>query len=130
MHEGIELRLERLRELFELTPFDIDVLLVCMAVEFDLRYEKLYGYLQDDVTKKKPSVELLLNLLAPSFERNINARQRLSAEAPLLRFRLVELVEDPSHLPAPLLSRFVKVDDRIVQYLLDGKAWMSTSVLS
>ena len=122
MHEGIELRLERLRELFELTPFDIDVLLVCMAVEFDLRYEKLYGYLQDDVTKKKPSVELLLNLLAPSFERNINARHRLSPEAPLLRFRLVELVEDPSHLPVPLLSRFVKVDDRIVQYLLDGKS--------
>jgi AAA+ superfamily predicted ATPase len=122
VHEGIELRLERLRELFELTPFDIDVLLVCMAVEFDLRYEKLYGYLQDDVTKKKPSVELLLNLLAPSFERNINARHRLSPEAPLLRFRLVELVEDPSHLPVPLLSRFVKVDDRIVQYLLGGQA--------
>lgn len=120
--ERIELRLERLRELFELTPFDIDALLVCMAVELDLRYEKLYGYLQDDVTKKKPSVELLLNLLAPSFERNVNARQRFSPEAPLLRSRLVELIEDPSHLPAPLLSRFVKVDDRVVQYLLGGKA--------
>jgi SpoVK/Ycf46/Vps4 family AAA+-type ATPase len=121
MREGIELRLERLRELFELTPFDIDALLVCMAVELDLRYEKLYGYLQDDVTKKKPSVELLLNLFAPSFGSSVSARQRLSAEAPLLRFRLLELVEDPSHLPTPLLSRFVKVDDRVVQYLLGAK---------
>ena len=121
MRERIELRLERLRELFELTPFDIDVLLVCMAVELDLRYEKLYGYLQDDVTKKKPSVELLLNLLAPSLGLNVKARQRFSAEAPLLRFHLVDLIEDSSHIPASLLSRFAKVDDRIVQYLLDGK---------
>ncbi|SEL12318.1 ATP-binding protein [Nitrosovibrio tenuis] len=122
MRGGIELRLERLHELFQLTPFDIDVVLVCMAVELDLRYEKIYGYLQDDVTKKKPSVELLLNLLAPTLELNVNARPRLSAEAPLLRFHLVYLIEDPAHLSAPLLTRFVKVDDRIVQYLLGEQA--------
>src|SRR5690348_13652269 len=53
VQEGVELRLDRLSKIFELGRFDIDVLLVCMAVELDLRYEKLYGYLQDDVTKKK-----------------------------------------------------------------------------
>jgi SpoVK/Ycf46/Vps4 family AAA+-type ATPase len=120
IREGTELRLERLRELFDLTPFDADVLLICMAVELDLRYEKLYCYLQDDVTKKKPCVELLLNLLAPTFERSVAARQRLSPDAPLLRFHLMELIEDTPNLPTPLLSRFVKIDDRAVQYLLDG----------
>lgn len=118
LSQGIELRLERLRQLFELTPFDIDVLLVCMTVEFDLRYEKLYAYLQDDLNKKRPSVELLFNLLAPSLELSIDARLRLLPESPLLRFRLIELIEDPSQPRSPLLSKYLKADDRIVQYLL------------
>ena len=46
----------------------IDVLLICLASELDLRYERLYAYLQDDVTRKQPSVDLVLNLLCPSFE--------------------------------------------------------------
>ena len=117
LSEGIDLRLERIRALFELTQFDVDVLLICMAVELDLRYEKLYAYLQDDLNKKKPGVELLLNLLAPSLELSVSARARFSPAAPLLRFQLIELLDDPSH-PSPLLSKFVKVDDRIVQYLL------------
>lgn len=121
LNKGIELRLEHLRQLFELTQFDLDALLICMAVELDLRYERLYAYLQDDVARKKPGIELALNLLAPSLELSVDARQRFSPEAPLVRFRLIELLEEPPHLPSPLLSRFLKVDDRIVQYLLDAE---------
>jgi hypothetical protein len=118
LRQGIELRLERLRQLFELDPFDIDVLLVCMAVEFDLRYEKLYAYLQDDVSKKRPGVGLIFNLLAPTLELSIKARRRLQAEAPLLHFHLVEMLEDPAQPRSPLLSKYLKADDRIAQYLL------------
>lgn len=118
LNNGAELRLEQLRQLFGLSRFDIDVLLVCLAVELDLRYERLYAYLQDDIAKKNPSVELLLNLLAPTLELSIDARRRFSSEKPLLRFRLMELVEDPSHPSSPLLSKSIKLDDRIVQYLL------------
>jgi hypothetical protein len=42
----ITLRLEELARLFDLTSFDIDVLLICLAPELDLRYERLYVYLQ------------------------------------------------------------------------------------
>ncbi|WON73522.1 AAA family ATPase [Nitrosospira sp. Is2] len=118
---GMELRLERLRELFELTQFDVDVILICLAAEFDLRYEKLYAYLQDDVTKKVPGVQLILNLLAPSLELSISARRRLSADAPLLRFNLIEIVEDLPQPRGPLLSRYLQVDDHIVQYLLGAE---------
>jgi hypothetical protein len=55
-----------LQELFQLSPLDLDVLLICLAPELDLKYEKLYAYLQDDVTKKRPSVDLCLTLLCPS----------------------------------------------------------------
>src|SRR5690349_10131008 len=39
-----------LREEWRLSPFDADVLLIAAAPELDLRYERLYAFLQDDVT--------------------------------------------------------------------------------
>ena len=57
------LRLDRLARLFGLSTLDIDILLICLAPELDNRYERLYAYLQDDVTRKRPSVDLVFNLL-------------------------------------------------------------------
>jgi hypothetical protein len=59
---GILLRLVDLTSRFQLSGFDVDVLLICLAAEIDLRYERLYAYLQDDVTKKCPSVDLALSI--------------------------------------------------------------------
>ncbi len=118
LRSGIELRLHRLSELFRLTPIEIDALLICMAVELDLRYERLYAYLQDDVTKKKPSVDLVLNLLIPTVEAKLQARTYFSSKAPLIRHRLLELIEDSSTPRPPLLAKYLKIDDRVAQYLL------------
>jgi AAA+ superfamily predicted ATPase len=115
---GIVLALDRLQQYFALTSFDMEILLICMAIELDPRYEKLYAYLQDDVTRKKPSVDLVFKLFAFSIERQAAARDRFSSESPLRRCRLIGLVEDPAQPQAPLLSRYIKLDDRIVQYLL------------
>ncbi len=119
VRSGVTLRLHQLTRLFRLTPVDVDVLLVCLAPELDLRYERLYAYLQDDVTKKRPSVDLVLNLLCPSFEGKLEARQRFVDSAPLIDQRLVHLFDDPSQHRPPLLSRYLKLDDRLVNYLLD-----------
>lgn len=115
---GVELRLDRLQTLFTLQRFDIDVLLVCMAAELDQRYEKLYAYLQDDVTRKRPTVDLLLNLLTPSPAQHLAARRHFVVGAALLRSRLVETIDDTSQPNPTLLSRGLKPDDRIVDYLL------------
>lgn len=115
---GITLRLEELAHLFRLPPFDIDILLICLAPELDLRYERLYAYLQDDVTKKRPSVDLVLNLVCSSFEDKLAARDRFSLGSSLLKHHLIDLFDDPSHQNPPLLGRYLKVDDRVVNYLL------------
>ena len=102
--QGVTLRLEELARFFNLTSFEIDVLLICLAPELDLRYERLYAYLQDDVTKKRPSVDLVLNLLCSSFEAKLAARPRFAPEALLFRHRLLHLFDDPSH-HNPLIRR-------------------------
>ncbi|HDD24021.1 MAG TPA: ATP-binding protein [Chloroflexi bacterium] len=118
--QGITLRLEELARLFQLNQFDIDVLLICLAPDLDLRYERLYAYLQDDVTKKRPSVDLVLNLLCSSFEEKLRARPRFESDASLLRHHLLHLFDDPSYQNPPLLGRYLKVDERVVSYLLDS----------
>ena len=116
---GVELRLEKLASLFRLTAFDIDTILICLAPELDLRYGRLYAYLQDDVTKKRPSVDLVLNLLCSSFEEKIISRHRFSLKSPLLKHHLVNIFNDPSQYKEPFLGNFLRVDDRVVNYLLE-----------
>ncbi len=115
---GIVLPLDELARFFQLTPFDVDALLVALAPELELRYQRLYAYLQDDVTKRHPSVNLVIDLLCSSFEAKITARSHFASSAPLLKHRLLHLFDDPSHHHPPLLSRYLKVDERIVNYLL------------
>jgi hypothetical protein len=117
---GVRSRLNDLTELFALEALDRDALLVCVAPEVDLRYERLFAYLQDDVTKRRPSVDLVLNLLVSSLDEKLTALERFRPEAPLIDHELVALFDDPHHHAPPLLGKFVKVDDRVVSYLLDG----------
>ena len=118
LRRSIELRLHHLQQLFGLDPFEVDVVLVCLAVELDLRYERLYAYLQDDVTKKQPSVNLVLNLLASSTEAKFEAFRHFAADAHLVDNQLIDLISDSSQPQSPLLAKFLKVDSRIAQYLL------------
>jgi SpoVK/Ycf46/Vps4 family AAA+-type ATPase len=118
LRQGVTLRLDKAARLFDLAPFDLDILLICLAPEIDLRYERLYAYLQDDVTKKRPSVDLALNLLSPSLEAKLANRRRFTPAGPLSQHDLVGLFDDPSHVQPPLLSKYLKADERIVAYLL------------
>ena len=127
--------LGRLATAFGLSAFDVDIIVVALAPEFDLRYERLYAYLQDDVTRRRPSVDLTLNLLSSSAEKKLAGRANFALEAPLIRHGLVHLVADPNHVQPPLLAHYIKLDDQVVRLLLgeqgldrrlDGCCWLLT----
>lgn len=103
---------------FGLSSFDVDLILIALAPELDLRYERLYAYLQDDVTRKRPSVDLALNLLCPSAEAKLKRRGHFAVEAPLIRHGLLHLIPDPNQLRPPLLAYYLKLDEQIVHLLL------------
>ncbi len=111
-------RLARLQKAFGLSPFELDVVLIALAPELDLRYEKIYAFLQDDVTRRRPSVDLALRLLCPGLAAQIAARRSFDADAPLLNYRLIELSEEAGSRQTAFLSRSLKLDDGIVAYLL------------
>ena len=60
------LALPSLAAQFSLSPPEVDILMVALAPELEPRYETLYAYLQNDVTRRHPSVDLALNLICRS----------------------------------------------------------------
>ncbi len=103
----------RLASRAKLSDLDAELLLVALLPDLDSRFEKLYGYLNDDVTRRRASVGLALELAGAS-PLDAIARSRLSAGAPLVDRALVG-VEDPER---PFLSRALRVPDRVTAHLL------------
>jgi AAA+ superfamily predicted ATPase len=122
LRRGVSLRLVELARLFDLTAFDVDVILTCLAPELDRHYERLYAYLHDDVTRRQPTIDLALNLLCPDLETKVAARTRFTPVAPLCRHHLVQLGEEPDQRPASLLGRTLRLHPRVTRFLLDDDA--------
>ena len=111
--QELDLRLDVLMARFELDSFDRDALLICLAPWLDLRYEKVFGYLQDDVTKKQPSVNLILDLLAPMGLDRMRELERFSKNGDLRGHDLVQavLVDKPER--TNLLAMRLAVDSAV-----------------
>jgi len=111
-------RLQNLVEAFGLNEFEKDILLICLAPAFDLRYEKIYGYIQDDVTRKRPGINLVLNLACSSEPEHLLALSHFTAEAPLFKYHFLERFSEPGQNRSPLLSQSLQIDETLVQWLL------------
>jgi SpoVK/Ycf46/Vps4 family AAA+-type ATPase len=122
LREGVSLRLAELARIFGLTAFDLDVVMLCLAPELDRGYERLYAYLHDDVTRQRPTADLALNLFCPDLDAKLAARTRLTPAGPLLRHHLVELREEPGQHSASWLGSGLRLDPRVVGYLLETDA--------
>nr|WP_052372167.1 ATP-binding protein [Amycolatopsis taiwanensis] len=106
-------RLTRLAAAAGLSELDLALLLVALAPDVDSRFEQFYGYLNDDVTRRRATVGLALRLCGLP-EAGATGRSRLTAGAPLARAGLLVLTEPDR----PLLSRELRLPDRVVAYLL------------
>lgn len=113
--EGCDLRLRHLARSFGLVAADVDILLVAMAPDLDSRFEKLYGYLNDDVTRRRATVGLALELAElPVLDSAIRAR--VLPGSPMVDGGLLFLEESDR----PFLTRSLRVPDRVTAHLLGG----------
>jgi SpoVK/Ycf46/Vps4 family AAA+-type ATPase len=110
--------LARLAQMHGLSRFDLDVVLIALAPQLDLRYERLYAYLQDNVSHRRPSVDLVLNLLCTSAEEKTMRRAHFAPGAPLLESGLLHLMPAREEERPPLLSHFVRLDAQVVRLLI------------
>jgi ATPase family associated with various cellular activities (AAA) len=113
---GHRIRLRELARTFALEPLDLELLLVALVADLDSRYERLYGYLNDDVTRRRPSTAVALALCGVPLS-SAAGRARL-LHGPLVEGGLVE-VEDNDR---PFPGRALRVPDRVVGHLLGDDA--------
>ncbi|WP_330283756.1 ATP-binding protein [Streptomyces sp. NBC_00588] len=106
-------RLAELSGRLGLTELDAALLLIALAPDLDRTFEPLYGYLNDDVSRRRATVSLALDLVGAPLH-SPGARARLHATAPLCRLGLLT-VEEPER---PFLSRSLRAPDRLVAHLL------------
>ena len=97
-----------LRQLLGLSPFELDVLVICAAMELDSRTAGLCARAQPDLNRPYPTFALALTLFEDA------AWDALSPARPLRRWRLIEINQPGAQ---PLTTSALRADERIVSYL-------------
>jgi len=123
LDKKIPLALPLLARLFNLSPIEVQVVVICLAPELDRKYDTLYAYLQDDITRKRPSMDLILTLLCQTPAQKWSLRAIVSRESQLLQRGILQPIDD-HHSPSGSsdLATFLRVDRRIVGFLLNHNA--------
>lgn len=98
-----------LQQRFGLNGFEMDCLLVCLAGEIAPKLERVFSYLNDSVTAKLPSADILMRTVAPG---QLSCQTLLGRDARLLRYGLLLSVEGARFGP-------YRVAEGVVRYALE-----------
>ncbi len=101
---------------FSLNEFERACLVMATAVAIDPRYEVLFAYAHNDVSRKAPSVGLAVALFADGPMQRLSLLQSFSTHSRLLRSGLIHF--SATELSRPLVGRGMCVDERVVFALL------------
>jgi hypothetical protein len=111
--EGETTRLRQLQHHFGLSSLEIELLVIAVAPDLDPRFERFYAYLHDDLTRRRPTVGLALELAGVDV-MDAGSRHAMTPTAPLAEFGLLACEGDDR----PFLSRTLRVPDRVSAHLL------------
>lgn len=121
--DGTDLPLSAITRLAGLTATEALMLVACVAPELDRRYDRVYAYLQDDLARRRPSVDLVCRLATDDRHQMWQALGLLSEHSTLLSTGLLRVIPDPaSPSGSTALSRLLQVGPSVVAALLGRSA--------
>jgi hypothetical protein len=106
----------RLQDEFGLDHGECDTLLIALAPELDIKYETIYAYLNNDVTRKWPTIDLARRLVGGDRGKDDGRARCPRQESPLFTSGLLQTIPPPSdrgtwlssgYRPSPGLARFM-----------------------
>jgi hypothetical protein len=100
-----------------LAAAEIDVILLALAPELDLRYETLYAYLNNDSGRRHLTVDLALRMLAAARPGATPRRGDFSPDAPLSSSGAIDWI--PDAVPRSSLQRGFLLAPLVAQALMD-----------
>lgn len=114
---GVALPLLEMTVDARLTPFEKFALLSCCAAEVDRSYERIFGYIMDDMTRRAPSVDLLCELASADAATRLLHRRELSEVARLRRVGLLQSCDQAT----PSLRTELRLGPYVFDYLLGSR---------
>ena len=106
----------RLAHRLSLSRAERDVVLLSLAPEIDAKYETLYAYLNNDVTRKLPTLELAARLFADTPEAGLAVRGLMAPTSTLASLGVLEFA--PSTSDAARAQRGLRVAQPLIDWLL------------
>lgn len=107
-------RLVRLVRQLGMRTTELETFLLCLAPDLDLRYGRIFGYLQDDASRRWATLDLVTSLLGDP----LDVRAALGHPRALFESRV--LSQDPARLP--FADEPLRVDPAVTAWLLSGVA--------
>lgn len=112
--EGVFLSLPYLFQVFQLKRKERDCVLLSLAGEIERKYEKIFAYLQNDVTQKTATIGLLLDCLCESEEERQEAHSLFLPDSTLMKY----FFQPDEEQHTSWLCRKVKLSQRILEFFL------------
>ena len=109
-------KLEVLTKLFSLNEFEKNALLIILAPEIDSKYERIYAYFQNDLTRKYPTVALISLLLFGSENEPAKFLPYFLPQFPLQKFALIQCIDATKELGA--ISQPLKIEASVRNFIL------------
>lgn len=127
VNAGMDIPLIRLADRLHLNDFETMCVFICLAPEIKRKYEKIYAYLQDDMTCKYATPDMIFRLLCRSPQAAIEARKAFAPNGPLAKFVMKKATFQSSEAAQGLITTPLRLDERIVHYLLDQAVYDNLS---
>jgi AAA+ superfamily predicted ATPase len=117
-------RLRKMGDILDLSDLERDALIICAACDLDPKYEGLYGYFHNDLTRKRPSLGLVLDLLCDSPEERVEARRRFLPGKPLMDCNILEVADGSGSVNGSdkRLSSGLRMNPDVLSYILGSEA--------
>ena len=115
---------QRLVAEFALSSIEQDLLLLAVAPEIDLKYETLFAYLNNDITRKWPTFGVALRVAAAVTEQRTEVRRCLLQEAKLFGSGLLQPVNAAGDRRSWLATAFAAAPP-VSQYLANAASLRS-----
>ncbi len=112
---GIILPIEKISGSLSLSDEEKQIILLCMAPEIDRKYQRIFAFLNDDLTKKKPTVDLAIKFLTQDFEERIKKMKYFSPNSRLIKFGIIEFEKSDENF----ISQMLKINTDLLSQILD-----------
>lgn len=118
-----------LKRRFRLDDVQVALLMAAAGPLLSVDLSRLYGFAWADFAVKLPTVGFLAELLASRRDALFGLQSEFRPEAPLVRYRLLELRDSAAWgAPSPLLHKGVVVPDPVISFLRGQTAELPASL--